>query len=149
MKDLISSSGPKNFVHISIMHQTSFCGAQNFVPGNNFVVILYKEWIQTFYFPERWKINWHILKTAKAHLKYPQGLCFFIMVHPPKHQNSRSARHCIQKILHQILRFFQPWRSWTSGFYWYEHVKAETSIKTFLKEHYVIAWDSCYLFTKI
>ena len=40
VKDLISSSGLKNFVHISIMHQTSFCGAQNFVPENNFVAIL-------------------------------------------------------------------------------------------------------------
>ena len=51
-------------------------------------------------------------------------------------------------MLHQVLRFFQPWKSWTSGFYWYEHVKAEISIKTFLKEHYVTAWDSCYLFIK-
>ena len=39
-KDLISSSGLKNFVHISIMYQTSFCGAQKFVPENNFVAIL-------------------------------------------------------------------------------------------------------------
>ena len=39
---MISSQvqGWKNFVQISIMHQTSFCGAKNIVQENNFVAIL-------------------------------------------------------------------------------------------------------------
>ena len=38
---------------------------------------------------------------------------------------------------------------WTSGFYWYEHILTEGggSFKTFLKENYTIALDSCFLFT--
>ena len=85
---------------------TKFCARKQFCSNN------LEGMNSKFLFPERWKINWHILKPAKAHLKYPQGPCFFNVVHASKRQNSRSARHCIQKILHQTLRFFQPWRSW-------------------------------------
>ena len=39
---------------------------------------------------------------------------------------------------------------WTSGSYWYKHILREGSgnFKTFLKENYAIALDSCFLFTK-
>ena len=45
------------------------------------------------YFPERWKINWHILKTAKAYLRYPQGLCFFIV-------RTKAPKSSFSKALH-------------------------------------------------
>ena len=39
---------------------------------------------------------------------------------------------------------------WTSGSNWYEHILTEggESFKTFLKENYRVALDSCFLFTR-
>ena len=147
--DIKSSSGLKNlFVHFYhapniLLWGTKYCARKqlcnNTLDRRNELKVLISP-------PGRpvpcqwWKINGHSLQIAKASFKYPQVLCFFIVVHPSTKslvQQGFMALH-----LHQILQSFQ---SWTNGFYWYEHVQMYIltegrNFRTFLKENYVIAW---------
>ena len=77
----------------------------------------------------------------KAHFRYPQVLCVSSLWCT---QAPSSIRHCIQKIVNPILQFFQPW-TLVGDMNMYILTEGR-NFKTFLKENYVIPWDSCYLF---
>ena len=78
--------------------------------------------------------SWFLKKNNQAQVFSP-----WCMHTPQKPQRG------IQKFFFELLNFM-----WTSGSYWYKHILTEGSgnFKTFLKENYAIALDSCFLFTK-
>ena len=82
---------------------------------------------------------------------------WFMISEKKYHKVHISSPWCMQevpKVSTKHTKFFQPLNytfMWTSDFYWYEHYTLTEaggrSFKTFLKENYAIAVDSCYLFT--
>ena len=83
--------------------------------------------------------------------KVLQGARFFT---PVVYACTKSLnKQGIQKYVYQNFQFFQPLKitfMWTCDFYRYEHVYVYKgrNFKSFLKENYAIALNSCYLFTK-
>ena len=69
--------------------------------------------------------------------------CTFLHRGTCKHQKSQRGTD-------KILSALKLHLLWTSDFYWYEdvYITGGRSFKTFLKENYAIAYDSCYWFTK-
>ena len=96
---------------------------------------------------QRWKIDWHTLQIAKAYFKYLQGVYFFIVVHPST-KSLVPQGIVYKKLCTRFYNFFSPGLIVFIDINMYLLTESR-NFKTFLKENYVIAWDSCYLFTKI
>ena len=120
--------GWKSFVHLSIMHQTSFWGGRNIVQEND---------------------RAH-LKTRGSFLKKSITRCTFLQHDSHMHLKSQRGiqKNCVSKF--PVLSALKSPSCRLVVF-----IDMNTNIltegrnfKTFLKENYAIALDSCCLFTK-
>ena len=109
--------------------------------------------------------NWHVLQIAKPHFTIwfwisKKSITRYTFCHrgcARIYQKSQQARH-VKKNVHQNFWFFQPLKNevldWTYEVFVIfinnnSYILTEgRNFKTFLKINYVVALDSCYLFTK-
>ena len=122
--------GWKTFIHVSIMHETSFWGAQNIVHENHQLCSFENEKVHFKY------TIWFMISEKSI------TRCTFLHFVARMHQKILT-RHT-EKLCTKIYNSFNPYFNfiWTSCFYWYEHTEGR-NFETFLKENYAITLDSC------